>query len=143
MKEKTVRNSVILIAASVVVVFFVFLLRQPPTQEAEGLVGLKKQFLRILPADLSEKQKIEVTGILNRFEVRARGGLIQPQDQDDVVKNLRTYVEAGSISRADLNRFMVDVSFYTNRLDPAFNLPDSTVKHPYLLEEEADTTSGR
>ena len=94
---------------------------------------LAKQFVDTLPAHTSDAQRQEIQNLLYIFYSRAGEGKVALEDRMTIERKLREYVEAGDIERAELARFMAEVSHYSYRLE---NPPDSASVHPLLNESE-------
>jgi len=105
---------------------------------AETLNGLLADFMKCLPADLTEAQTEEVASILLRYQVNVRRSNVRAQDGIELTESFKRHVAAKRISRNDLNQLMARVSFYMNREDPFYNPADGSAVHPLL--EESDST---
>jgi hypothetical protein len=119
-------------------VFFYFKSRTVPPYPAlrplPDLPPIAQQFMKILPADLSEEQRREVHNILARFYDVSTEGMVTAEDQVEIGRALETFLEHGSISRDELNAFMARISHYSYRSRPEFD-PSGT--HPLV---EPDTS---
>ncbi len=104
----------------------------------ETLDGLLADFMKCLPADLTEAQVEEVESILLRYQINVRRSNVRAQDGVELSESFKRHVAAKRISRDDLNQLMVRVSFYMTRENPFYNPPDGSAVHPLL--EESDST---
>jgi len=133
---KTARWIVIVVALLVLgtLAYVVLTGRTPGGKTGPRLPNqVAREFLEVLPADLTEAQRAEIAGLLETFYARAGDGKVAIEDRQTIENKLRKYVQQGEIARGELNVFMAEVSQAAYRLDPDFSPPDSTGIHPLLL----------
>ena len=140
MTERSVRMSIIILVGSVIIVMIYFLLAGPERRAGEDIAALTNDFMTCVPASLTQDQRQEVVGMLARFRMNANAGKVAEEDQNEVVGELKRYIQAGTISKEELNYFMARVGYLTYRSDPGANLPGGQVDHP-LLDDDS-TSSG-
>jgi len=113
-------------ALSVVVTMVFFLFRSP---DPTVLHGEMLAFVEILPAELTEAQRVEITGILARYQQSVMAGEVHPERQREISASIELYVSNRSIKMDDLYDFMAEVSTSTYDID---------TMHP-LLESDSTT----
>ena len=135
------KNLVLILVLVLVALTGLFFLTDPVPKNRNALRGVSRNFVRILPTDLSEEQVEEIKGLFARFDQQVEAGAVVPADRDEVRADMQRHLEAGTISRGDLNTLMAKVGFYTMRNDPRFQHPDGSGIHPLLEKDKSDTTA--
>jgi hypothetical protein len=120
-------------------VFVVFRQIQPQLPGVGEFSDETAQFMKCLPGDISQPQREEIKGILTRYYVRSRMGEVTPEDRREVSQDMAGIIERGELSRKELEKFMAKVSYYAFRTDADYNRVDTTIVHPLLEEEQADS----
>jgi hypothetical protein len=135
----TKRIIAVLIAVAAAILVAFALLRTPePLREAD-LDEVSARFMKILPGDLPQEQKLEIEGLLKRFQSKSRAEQIRPEDYQEVMQLMTEYLTKGSITKEELHIVMAKVGYYSYRGLSA----DSTAVHPLLTPVEAPTDSVR
>jgi hypothetical protein len=132
------RIIVVLIAVIAAILVAFVLLRSPePLREGE-LDAVSARFIQILPVELPPEQRLEIEGLLRRFQSKAGADQILPEDYQDVMQLMAQHITKGSISEEELHIVMAKVGYYSYR---ALS-PDSSAVHPLLepVELPADTS---
>lgn len=137
MRERRVRDALLLLSVSMVVVLAIFMLRKPEPLQETALTGITAQFMECLPDELTDPQRAEIRGLLRRFQSKAQAGLLRAEDQAEVMGLLEQTVARGSIERGELNTLMAKVGYYAFRAQSG----DSLDIHPLLdpIEEPGDS----
>lgn len=119
---------VIAIVAIAIIIAAFFVFRKPAPLRVGELTGLPAQFVKILPDDLPLEQKMEIEGLLRRFQTKAMANQFPAEEYNEVMGLLTKYLDQGSIGRDDLNFVMAKVGYYSYH---GFS-PDSSDIHPLL-----------
>lgn len=136
MRAVSPKTAAVSLAGVALAAAFLFFLHKP-APDAPALHGVFAGFMDCLPGELTDAQREEIRGILLRYELKAEAGNVRPQDHLEIDADLKRFVEAGTIARSDLSRFMAKVSLYTYRLDPEHSALDTWGKHPLLMESDS------
>ena len=128
----------LVVVIAVILVAFA-LLRTPEPLRVRDLDEVSARFMKILPGDLPQEQKLEIEGLLKRFQSKSRAGQIRPEDHQEVMQLIAEYLTKGSISKEELYIVMAKVGYYAYR----GLSPDSSAVHPLLTPVEAPTDSVR
>jgi len=103
------------VVAGLVVMLFVKNASVPGDSHLEGSIAL---FMRnCLPEELTDAQRSEIDGIMNRFYAKAVAGRVYPEDRTAIESELEMYIDRGIIMRLELNDFMSKVGNATRRMD--------------------------
>ncbi|UCH84285.1 MAG: hypothetical protein JSW50_00940 [Candidatus Latescibacterota bacterium] len=103
------------VVAGLVVMLFVKNASVPGDSHLEGLISL---FMKeCLPDELSDAQRTEIEGIMDRFYAKAVAGRVYPEDRAAIENDIHMYIDRGGITRLELNDFMSKVGKATRRMD--------------------------
>ncbi len=121
----------------ILVVASTILLQNRPDSEEKVTANLHREFFTCLPEHLSEAQRKEIAGILDRFSQMAQDGKVEAADQIEVRADLDRYTQAGRITEEELQLFMAKVSYLTYKSNPKANLPEGRIDHPLLNPDDS------
>ncbi len=135
MTTKRIIALTIVVVAAILVALV--LLRSPEPLREGDLDEVSARFMKILPDELQEEQKIEIEGLLKRFQSKARAGQIQPKYHQEVMQLMAEYLDRGAITKEELHIVMAKVGYYSYRGLSS----DSSAVHPLLEPADVPTDS--
>ncbi len=131
MRTRLLGIGVLLVIAAIVAAIAIQK-RESPQGQRDDLVA---RFVAIVSDSVSSGDELQVIHqLFYLFYGRAEAGKIASEDVESITDKLADYVDAGRISRKELDYFMAEVGYTTYKGDPRYN-PDSTVDHPVLNPE--------
>lgn len=130
--KRIVLFCILLLALLIIILAF---LRDQTTSVKTDFTDLNREFSTCLPKNLSDKQRDEVAGILERFSQMAQKSKVEKPDQEEIEADLTRYIRLGEIKMKELEYFMAKVSYFTFKSDSNYNLPGGQVDHPLLNPE--------
>ncbi len=122
-------GAAILLAVLAIAIGIAVQRRGTPQAQRDDLVA---KFVAVVSDSISKGDDLqEIHQLFYLFYGRAEEGKVARADVDYITDKLAGYVNAGHISRKELDYFMAEVGYRTYKNDPRYN-PDSTVDHPVL-----------
>ncbi|NIM20704.1 MAG: hypothetical protein GTO51_10830 [Candidatus Latescibacteria bacterium] len=129
------RGIIFVVVFLALIIATIGLLQFPTGSDSTSFEKLSREFLSLLPDQLTDAQRDEVSGILERFAIMVSEGKVEKTDQELIRGDLIAYIRGGEISKRELEYFMAKVSYITYRADPEANLPGGEIDHPLLNPE--------
>jgi len=133
MKVILILLAVVVVAGAIVAVG-TFTLRKGEAPRSERDVTVEK-FLAVLPPNLTPEKRDEIWRLFQSLWNRADRNVVDIEDIDILMRELRKHIERGYIEEKDLHQVMAMVGYFSYKNDPDFTLPDSDIDHPLLNPE--------